>query len=43
MILITRPLNEAKLLAQELKRFHVTTIIEPLTSFGYFKKKNYTE
>ena len=39
MILITRPLNEAKLLAQELKRFHVTTIIEPLTSFGYFKKK----
>ena len=39
MILITRPLNEAKLLAKELKRFHVKTFIEPLTSFRYFKKK----
>jgi uroporphyrinogen-III synthase len=39
MILITRPLNEAKLLEQELKRFNVKTFIEPLTSFRFLKKK----
>tara|TARA_Y100000741_G_scaffold360956_1_gene344114 strand:+ start:794 stop:1546 length:753 start_codon:yes stop_codon:yes gene_type:complete len=39
MILITRPLNEAKLLAKELKKLKVKTIIEPLTSFRFFKKK----
>lgn len=39
MILITRPLHEAKLLAQELKTLKVKTIIEPLTSFKFFRKK----
>ena len=39
MILITRPLNEAKLLAKELKTFSLPTIIEPLTSFEYYKKR----
>ena len=39
MILITRPLNEARLLAKELKTFSMPIIIEPLTSFKYYKKK----
>ena len=39
MILITRPINEAKILAKELKTFSLPVIIEPLTSFQYYKKR----
>ncbi len=39
MILITRPKNEALLLAKELKAKNFSTFVEPLVSFQYFKKK----
>ena len=39
MILITRPINEAKTLAKKIESFNVPTIIEPLISFRYFRKK----
>jgi len=39
MILITRPFNEAKILAKELKLLRLPTIIESLTSFQYYKKR----
>ncbi len=39
MILITRPIKEAKILAKEIKQFNVKTFNEPLTSFKYFKKE----
>ena len=39
MILITRPINEAKILAKELKTFRLPVVIEPLTSFQYYKKR----
>ena len=39
MILITRPINEAKILAKELKTFSLPFLIEPLTSFQYYQKK----
>ena len=39
MILITRPKNEALLLAKELKVKNFSTFVEPLVSFQYFKKQ----
>ena len=39
MILITRPKNEALILAKELKINNISTFVEPVMSFQYFKKK----
>ena len=44
MILITRPTNEAKLLAKALKSFSLPNTTESLTSFKYCKKRiNFNE